>query len=669
MLPLLLLAGVEAEPIIVTGRGLPPGETAGAASVSIDRERIRQSASGRLEDVLRDVAGVQSFRRSDSRSSHATNQSITLRGLGGNASARALLLLDGVPQGDPFGGWISFPAYATDRIGQVRVTRGGGSGYYGPGALAGTVELESATPSESKPFVGSVAYGSRDSLDVRGSALLTGGSSALTMSGAFARGDGFVPITSSTRGPVDRAAPYKQASGAARYVQQLGQTEAQLNVSGFYDQRDRGVPFTENRGKGIDTSLRLVGKGGTRWSVLGYAQFRNFASQFSSINAARTTSTETLDQYSVPSRGFGFRGEIAPVSGPFDLRVGTDGRFVRGDTKELYQFVAGAPTRRRDAGGRSSTVGAFAVATLTHEPASVSASGRLDRWAISDGFFFQQTLAGATLTNTDFPDRHGWQGSGRLAGEARVAPPLKLRAAAYRGWRLPTLNELYRPFRAGADATAPNPDLRPETMWGGEVGTDLDLPAGWRAALTGYVARLHGAIANVTLGRGPGTFPIVGFVAAGGAYRQRQNLDAIRSRGLEADLSGRLAGLDARLSYAFVDARVDASGPAAVLDGLRPAQTPKHQLSATLGWTGPSGWSVSGTGRVLSAQFDDDLNVRRLHPALTLDSYAALPLGRHLAVELRGENLFNRTVETARGADGSIERALPRTLWLGLRLR
>ncbi len=30
----------------------------------------------------------------------------------------------------------------------------------------------------------------------------------------------------------------------------------------------------------------------------------------------------------------------------------------------------------------------------------------------------------------------------------------RLRAAAYRGWRLPTLNELYRPFRAGADATA-----------------------------------------------------------------------------------------------------------------------------------------------------------------------------------------------------------------------
>src|SRR5690349_5121163 len=112
MVPVLLLAA-DSGSIIITGRGLRPGEINGASVVTIEEKRLRQSASGRLEDVLRDVAGVQSFRRSDSRSSHATNQSITLRGLGGNASSRALLLVDGVPQADPFGGWVSFPAYST----------------------------------------------------------------------------------------------------------------------------------------------------------------------------------------------------------------------------------------------------------------------------------------------------------------------------------------------------------------------------------------------------------------------------------------------------------------------------------------------------------------------------------------------------------------------------
>src|SRR3546814_1464435 len=34
-------------------------------SVTIDRDRLTSDASGRLEDVLADVAGVQQFRRSD----------------------------------------------------------------------------------------------------------------------------------------------------------------------------------------------------------------------------------------------------------------------------------------------------------------------------------------------------------------------------------------------------------------------------------------------------------------------------------------------------------------------------------------------------------------------------------------------------------------------------
>ena len=165
------LAEGERETILVTGRGLsdPPGDRAFDV-VEIDRDRIAANAAGRLESVLAEVAGLQQFRRADSRSANPTSQGITLRGLGGNAASRALLILDGVPQSDPFGGWVAFPAYATDRLGRVRVTRGGGSGYQGPGALAGTVELDSATPDG--PMTGRLAYGSRDSVDAQGSAAL-----------------------------------------------------------------------------------------------------------------------------------------------------------------------------------------------------------------------------------------------------------------------------------------------------------------------------------------------------------------------------------------------------------------------------------------------------------------------------------------------------------------
>ena len=664
--PLLLLAATESAPIVITGRGLRPGEINGASVVSIDKERIEQSASGRLEDVLRDVAGLQSFRRSDSRSSHATNQSITLRGLGGNASSRALLLVDGVPQADPFGGWISFPAYSTDRIGLVRVTRGGGSGYYGPGALTGTVEIESAVPVEGPSILGSASLGSRDSVDLRASLGASSSPRFATISGAFAEGDGFIPITGATRGPADRAAPYRQISGVGRFVQKLGSTEVQANVSAFSDRRDRGVAFTTNRGKGVDTSLRLVGAG---WSLLAYAQRRNFASQFSSVNAARTASTETLDQYSVPSRGYGFRGELAPITGTLDLRLGVDGRFVRGQTNERYQFVAGSPTRLRQAGGRSATVGAFAVTTINLATTRLTGSLRADRWSISNGHLLQRTLAGSVLDDVRFANREGWQTSGRVAAEYRLGSNTKLRAAAYRGWRLPTLNELYRPFRAGPDATGPNAALKPETMTGAEAGIDFTLAKDWQGSMTAYAGRLHDAIGNVTVATGPGTFPIVGFVASAGAYRQRRNIDQIRSSGIEADLVGRAGPFDLRLSYAFVNARVHASGAAAALQGKRPAQTPRQQVSATVGWKAARGTALAMTARAVSGQFGDDLNQRRLKGAVTLDAFGSLPIASRLALEIRAENLANALVETALAPDGTVERASPRTLWVGLRLR
>lgn len=658
--------------VVVTGRGLDerPGDAA-FDIVTIDADRIRANAADRLESVLADVAGLQQFRRSDSRSANPTSQGISLRGIGGNASSRALLVLDGVPQTDPFGGWVAFPAYATDRLGRIRVTRGGGSGYFGPGALAGTVELESAAPADLSPFAGRVAYGSRDALDAQGSATLTRGSGFATVSGAYARGDGFVPIVSESRGAADRPAAYEQASGAARAVLGLGgDVELQGNVSAFTDQRERGTAFTANRSEGADASLRLVGRGAWGFSALAYVQTRAFATSFASVDAARTAATQTLDQYNTPATGLGARVELVPPVGEGrDLRVGADIRAVEGRTQELYTFVAGSPTRRRVAGGASTTTGLFADGSATLGQVTLTLGGRVDWWRIYDGSLRENTIAtGAFLTNAAFADRDGTEATGRAGLAWQPAEAVTLRAAAYRGWRLPTLNELYRPFRAGTDATAANAALAPERLTGVEGGVTLAPLDGLTLSATVFRNRLEGAIANVTAGTGPGTFPGVGFVGAGGAYRVRQNLDAIRSTGLEMEAEWQRGPAFARAAWSHVDPRVEASGAAAELDGLRPAQTPRDQLSATLGYRRER-WTASATLRHIGRQFEDDQNGRSLAPATTLDAYLALPVTRALALEARAENLADARVEAAVSGAGVVEQATPRTLWIGLSVR
>ncbi|HTU11640.1 MAG TPA: TonB-dependent receptor [Allosphingosinicella sp.] len=663
-------AFAQAQDVVVTGRGLDaaPGEAAYDISI-IGRDRLAHSPSGRLEDVLRDIPGFQQFRRSDGRTANPTSQGATLRALGGNASSRALLLLDGVPQTDPFGGWISWPAYDPRRLGRIRVTRGGGAGANGPGALAGTIELESAAPDEMEGLAAGLAHGSRDSIDAFAGYGARLGQGFAGLSAAYARGDGFVPVVARQRGPADLASPYGQASLAARAVAPLSETvELQANVSAFADRRERGTAFSAIEARGADASLRLVGRGRLPFSALAYAQVRDFANAFASVNAGRTAATQTLDQYSVPSTGRGARVELRPRIGPVALRFGADWRGTEGRTQELYQYVAGAPTRGRVAGGETRTLGAFAEASLETGPLTLTGGGRIDHWRIAGGRLRERLLATqAPLTDLAFPDRGGWEPTARAGLALRATETLTVRAAAYLGWRLPTLNELYRPFRVGLDATAANEMLSPERLEGAEAGLDFrPIPAA-RIGVTLFANRLGDAIANVTLGQGPGTFPGVGFVQAGGTYRQRRNVDAVASRGVEVDASLNLGRVRLAAGYSFADAELSASGAAAPLDGLRPAQTPRHNVTASLAWAGPRGAYAMLGLRYVSAQYEDDLNVQRIPDALTFEASATLPLTSRLAIEARGENLTDETVVAGISGAGIVERATPRTLWLGLR--
>lgn len=646
----------DPDEIVVTGRGLaPPAGDAAYAVVTIPRERLTGSASGRLEDALRDAAGLAQFRRSDSRSAHPTSQGITLRGLGGNASSRALLLLDGMPQADPFGGWVAFPAYLPERLGSARITRGGGSGYAGPGALAGTIELSSGSLVELGRFQASAAYGSRESLDARAVGAVELGSGFFTIATQYARGNGFIPVVEEDRGPADRAAPYEQGSVALRGVVDLGGTELQANLSAFADRRDRGIAFTRVKSEGADASIRLVHRGRWGWSALAYLQTRGFASGFASINDARDTVATTLDQYNVPATGMGGRVEIEPpIGGGLTLRLGGDLRGVSGRTQELFTYVAGAPTRRRVAGGESATLGAFADASYEAGPLTLSAGGRLDHWSITNGALVERGLTGGPVTDTAFADRSGWEATGRIGAAYRLGS-VTLRTAAYRGWRLPTLNELYRPFRVGADATAANAALSPERLSGVEAGLDWQPLAALTLRTTLYWNRLTDGIANAFVASGPGTFPGVGFVSAAGIYRQRRNLPELTARGVEMDARYTVGKFSASASYAYVGSKIGA---------LQPAQTARHQASATLGWSG-----LSATARYAGPQYEDDQNLRRLKGAFTFDATAALPITRSLALEARAENIADARVEAGISGPGVIERASPRTLWLGLRLR
>ncbi|WP_312251004.1 TonB-dependent receptor plug domain-containing protein [Sphingobium yanoikuyae] len=644
----------EAASIVVTGTGLslPPG-TPAYGSVVIDRDRLEDAASGRIESVLADVAGFQQFRRSDSRASNPSNQGATLRALGGNASSRTLVLLDGVPVADPFFGYIPFSALVPDRLSLVRVTRGGGSGAFGAGAVAGTIELASATRDQMPAFGASAFYGSRDATELSASIAPDLGSGYVSLSGRWDRGDGFQTTPRDQRVAATVPAAYDSWSTNVRAVAPIDATsEIQFRGTLFQDNRTLRFAGADSMSQGQDASIRYISRG--RWQVdaLAYLQARNF----SNIVISSTSFRKSLDQRNTPSTGIGGKIELRPPVGEDHvLRIGVDTRFATGDMYEdAYNAgIASNPlTARRHAGGDQITSGIFAEDDWTIGNLVLTGGVRADRWSIRNGFYKAVSAAGLVTQDSSYANRSDWAFSGRAGALYHVSDAVALRGAVYSGFRLPTLNELYRPFVVFPITTQANAALKPEKLKGVEGGIDLTPAPGVQLSATLFYNRLDDAIANVTIATNT---------------RQRQNVNAIVAKGVELTASAQLpANFSLLASYAYSHSEVDAPGMA--FDGFAPAQVPRHFASATLAWAPKAGPELSATLRYTAKQYEDDLQSDVLPDALTLDALARLPIGHGISLVARGENLFDEDIVT-RNAGGSIDLGTPRTLWIGVTVR
>ncbi|WP_369027041.1 TonB-dependent receptor [Qipengyuania sp. RANM35] len=638
--------------IVVTGEGLEDTPATPAYDTQIiEREDLVSTASGRIEDALSSVAGFQQFRRSDSRSANPSAQGATLRALGGNASSRAQVLLDGVPMTDPFFGYIPFSAIAPERLARVRVTRGGGSGPFGAGALAGTIELTSADADALGSFAGQLLANDRGETEASATAASRLGAGFGSISARWDRGKGFWTTPEDQRVPASARAAYDGYSIQVRGVAPFNDT-VELQARGLVYRDERTLRFDggDSSMEGQDASLRLVGRGDWQFDVLGYVQARNFTN----VVISSTRFVPVLDQSNTPATGLGGKIELRPPTGDNNvLRLGVDYRKSDGELFETaLSALSGAVTARRNAGGTNTDLGFFAENDFSLGALTLTAGARLDRFTIRDGFFVERNGSGVVTSDLVYPDRSGWDASFRGGVLYRLGDIASLRAAAYSGLRLPTLNELYRPFVVFPVTTRANADLANERLEGFEAGVDIAPADGVRIAFTAFDNKVKHAIANVTIANN---------------LRERQNIDAIHSRGVEASAALELGKFSLDGAVAYTDAEAQGSGFAAALDGNRPAQTPKWVAGATIAYRPAGNWLLSATLRYVGAQFEDDLETDVLPSATTLDAFAQVPLFRQVALVLRGENLTDETIVT-RNQGGSIDLGTPRTVWAGVKV-
>src|SRR5262245_18150598 len=609
-------------------------DTAGRVVV-IGGDDLLATAAPTLDDALRQVPGFALFRRSDSRIANPTAQGSSLRGVGASGASRTLVLLDGIPLNDGFGGWVYWSRVPRIAIDRVEALEGGASDLYGSAALGGVVQAVM----RSDPAVAVETYGG--SMGTAGAALYAAASRdawRVSAAGEAFTTDGYILVPPETRGPVDTAAGSRHVGGTLSLERRMGPATAFVSAAVFGESRDNGTPLQVN-----DTDWQELRGGSTLatshagvLSLRGWFATQTYHQTFSAISSDRTSEFLTRRQR-VPSESGGFGLQWSRNLGSENAFVaGLDGRLVNGRSDETPFTAAGQALPSTSAGGREAGWALFATDRIQlGSRALLSLGARLDRWS-----------GGEDGTTAISP---------RVSILHRATSQLQLTASGYGAFRAPTLNERYRSFRVGNTVTLANADLEPERLWGGEAGVAWSPPDGHiQLRAVGFLSHIEDPIANVTL---RATSQLI--------TRERQNLGRNLSRGIELDIAARPASrLRTSVGYALIDASVASFPASPELEGNQVPQVPRHQLTFEARFDPSRRLELSAQGRLSSRQFEDDRNELPLAGYFTLDVQASRRLGR-LSVFAALENLTGERYEVGRTPTPTF--GPPRAVRVGLR--
>ncbi|HKS22216.1 MAG TPA: TonB-dependent receptor [Thermoanaerobaculia bacterium] len=529
-----------------------------ASVVVLDRNAVLDAATA--DDALRQVPGFALFRRTGSRTANPTSQGVSLRGVGASGASRALVLDDGIPVNDAFGGWVYWGRVPRAALDRVEVLRGGASDLYGSSAMGGVVQfvrrndgiaLDASAGSQRTgtfSLFAAHAFG-----DWRGS-----------ISADLLRTDGYVLVDRAQRGAVDVDANARHAAVDATLARTFGDSgRAFLRASHYNESRDNGTPLQIN-----DTNFRQLALGADAgaFSLRAYGSNQDYHQTFSAVAADRNSERLTVDQR-VPSRARGGSLQFAHALGERNVVLaGVEERSVAATDVENATRTKGAQR----------TTSAFVEDSLIAAPSlTVTGAVRFDRW--NDENALHQTT------------------SPRVSALWRLSDRVAVTAAAYRAFRAPTLNELLRNFRVGNVLTLANNALTAERLSAIEAGVRV---GSFRATL--FSMTTDDTISNVTLSTTPSLIT-----------RQRQNQGSSRSRGIELDADRRLGDFRLSAGWLFADA--------ALSTGRRTPQVPRNAATLQATWRDTLGVQARWSSR----QFDDDLNQFPLRGYTAVDLFAA----------------------------------------------
>lgn len=645
--PVHLLLEHPMESVTVTAYRSPLASGDSPASTRIlNTQQLRRAAGISFDDKLRQVPGFELFRRTSSLVANPTTEGVSLRGLGSTAASRSLVVFDEIPIDDAFGGWIHWEEIPPPAIHSVELVRGGASDLYGSSAIGGVISVVPVRPEANRLQLSS-SYGSEATSDNSLLGMLKLGQWSGLLSSQLIATDGYILVAPNLRGPIDQPNNVHAQNGLTEFDHKLGESgRIFMRGSVLNEERHNGTPIQIN-------STRLWRyAGGADWSSLVvrlYGDTEHYSQTFSTINATRTGETQTRLGKD-PADELGAAGHWHQALGTHVLVLaGADVHDVRASDNEtnypLSKGYLNTTARQRQSG-------VYGEVLYTPKAWTMSASGRIDHFSNWDAYQYKPATPVAKL-----PELNQTVFDPRLGITRRLTPIFALNASAFRAYRAPTENELYRTGQVGQQTTLPNANLKSERATGWETGVHADLNSiGSTVRVSYFWTQINRPITALTLSTTPTS-----------ALLMRENLGQIESRGISIDFASRpINWISIEGGYQYADATVTKNSAVPGLVGNWIPQVARNMATTQVSFSHRRLGLLSVQGRYSGRQFDDDANQYLLHGYFRLGAYASHDFGHHVSVFAAGDNLFDRSIEA--GKTPVLTLASPRVARFGVRV-
>jgi outer membrane receptor protein involved in Fe transport len=625
--------------VTVTASRTPLDVDASASSVRLlQGEALREAPGFTLDDRLRQIPGVELFRRTSAWVANPTTQGISLRGLGSTAASRTLVVSDEVPMTDPFGGWIHWNEIPTLAVENVEVVRGGASDLYGSSAIGGVINEVPVKPLSLRREIQGM-YGGLGT--ATGDGVITGESRGWSglAAASILHTDGYVLVAPEQRGRVDT--PYGVHSESGRVELRRGTMERGVFLRGniLNEARANGTPVATNATRlwryqaGVD---QPVGVG--RVFLRAYGSDQGYRQSFSTVAAGRVS--ESLNRLQlVPSQELGGAGQWAAMFGEFSVVAGADVRDVRANDVET-PISAGVPGATTSITARQRSSGGYGELLWSHGRWSAALSGRVDDFRTFDALKF----VGAARTELARTDEVVFDP--RLGVVRRLGHGVSLTGSVFRAFRGPTMNELYRTGQVGQQTTLANNALLSERATGFEFGAEKSSQWGTLRGSYFYTA-VNRPITALVISQTCPTMPCTPQTVTAQTL-QRANLGQIASKGLSVDFTLQpLRWMQLSGGYQFAVATVTKFNDPTLIGKWIP-QVARNVATAQMRLHKQQLGTLNVIARESGRMFDDSSNLNLLRGFFRVDVDAEHSIGRRLDFVVTVQNLLDRRIDAGR---------------------